>query len=137
MSRNAMFCGVRRWSPTGSRTGALVIGKGTFCEQGSGMAEASGHHGERLSPEPGDFALWGELADLEQVQAERLSPGGPQTLTASEGLAPRRDGRSPCHAAALLNVCGRLRGAEVCGHGGPLRSGRPRRVWRKSCAHAC
>jgi hypothetical protein len=38
---------------------------------------------------------------------------------------------------AVASVCGRPRGAAVCGHGGLLRSGRRHRAWRRSCGHAC
>src|SRR5580658_8912510 len=51
---DAAFCGVMRWSASGSRTGALVMGASPSRSEAD-AADGSGRHGEQLSPDPGDL----------------------------------------------------------------------------------
>src|SRR6266516_517510 len=73
MSRKAAFSGVMRWSESGSRTGALVMGRHLFV---TGLVQpkltaikVSGCHLILV------IALRSELADLDEVEAERLDLG--------------------------------------------------------------
>ena len=64
-----------------------------------------------------------------------LRPAGhaiPGTRRGNNGASRREPSSS-----GVTSVRGRLRGAAVCGHGGPLRSGHRHLAWRKSCAYAC
>src|SRR2546429_9854237 len=72
MSRSAAFCGVRRWSATGSRTGALVMERHLLVA-GTGATEVSGHHGDRLSSDSGDLRSGVSWRTSSSFQPERLN----------------------------------------------------------------
>src|ERR1035437_2661809 len=97
MNRNAAFCGVMRWSASGSRIGALVMG-GHLLLAGSGAPHASDHHGERPSPGFGDSRQWRGLATLRGTsrvltRTAQPHPGDPSSLacraTMQTGAASR------------------------------------------------
>ncbi len=94
MSRSAEFCGTMRCSASGSRIGAWSWGP--LFVAGLVASEASGHHGEQLSPNSGDLrcrASWrisSRSRPSASISAEITSPGfpGERLGRGTEGLSP-------------------------------------------------
>jgi hypothetical protein len=70
---------------------------------GSGAPEASGHQGERLSPDSCDLRCGPDLADLGQIQAERLD-GDLRGYAAQLGLEVAAFDRDKASVAVLARI---------------------------------